>query len=297
MTKELKIKLHLYVPLTDNCELDEDETNDLAYSIIDKMIETDMSNLNSNILQEDISYQLYDIDTEYIESDEVYSNNNLSDKQLGELCWNFVYNDTDEYKTILEDDIPFIKSNTELIWDNIPNDKKNLIIEYIVNRNNNDEDAFYNVFDEIKSSVDRIVIDKLGYFYLGCNRWEKLSKLGNKIWYLAIKNNPIFKNISKVIEKSDKFEFYIENIARSLKEDNDPHYCKYEVYELLTMYMEKYSIENPSLCNEGSYIQLMKENEKLYFEMIIATNKMLQQYLSNTFEWNLNEFKWDLVTV
>lgn len=216
---------------------------------------------------------------QYIEKS---NSNNISDEELGKLAFNYIYNDTDEYKTISEEDILKIKKDMKKIWHNIEDNKKDLVKSYLLNPKKDECEISSKVWDEIQESVDKIVVNNLKYFYLYDGKWEKLSELGKMIWNKAMKHDPIFANISEKLESDESFDFYMECIANNIKDDYSTKITKSNIHDILRNY-------NEINCNNDNC------NKEIYGAMIMATGEMCVNHLSHIAKWDEVESMWTLI--
>ena len=212
---------------------------------------------------------------QYIEKS---NSNNISDEELGKLAFNYIYNDTDEYKTISEEDILKIKKDMKKIWHNIEDNKKDLVKSYLLNPKKDECEISSKVWDEIQESVDKIVVNNLKYFYLYDGKWEKLSELGKMIWHRVMKYDSCFANISEKIEEDESFDFYMECIANNIEENHLTNVTRCTIYDAVKNY-----------CNE------IDDNSKIYEAMMMATGDMCVNNLSHIAKWDEDELMWDLI--
>lgn len=219
---------------------------------------------------------------QYIEKCE---SNDISDEELGKLAFNYIYNDTDEYKTIPIEDILKIKKDIEMVWHNIEDDKKDLVKSYLLNPNKDKEEydeIAGKAWDEIQHSVDKIVVDNLKYYYLYDGKWEKLSELGKMIWHRAMKHDPIFANISEKLESDESFDFYMECIANNIEDDYSTNITKSNIHDILRNY-------NEINCDNDNC------NKEIYGAMVMATGEMCVNHLSHIAKWDEVESMWVLI--
>lgn len=206
----------------------------------------------------------------------------ISNEKLGELAWKYVYEDTDEYKTILKDDIA--KIDKKVIWENIEDKEKGLIKNYLLNQgdyNGDNCDISNVVWDEITDAVDKILKKDLKYYYIRDGKWGKLSDLGKLIWNEVMKHDHTFVNIQKKVEEDESFESYMEYLAGSIIEevdkDNNSIVSKSMIYE--------------KLINE----ERIDTDRELYKEMIRATMEMCTYNLQHIAQWDEDYRIWVLI--
>lgn len=229
-----------------------------------------------------LSNSKYYFDEDKMQYIEKCKSNNISHEELGKLAWDYIYNDTDEYKTILEEDIAKILKNPERIWDNIKDSKKNLVSLYLLNPGKRDYETSGKVWDEIQEAIDKIVTSNLKYYYISDGRWEKLSELGKSIWNKAMKHDPIFANISKKLEEDESFDFYMECIANNVEDDYSTKITKSNIHDILRNY-NKINCDNDN-CNK-----------EIYGAMVMATGEMCVNHLSHIAKWDEVESMWVLI--
>ena len=223
----------------------------------------------------------------------------ITDDQIGALAWNYIYEDTDEYEALLPKDLDYLKKNSKLIWDNINDDKKEFVKDYLLNpsKYSEDDDSAFSVWEEIQNSVDKIVISNLNYYYLQDGKWDKLSNLGSMIWYMAMKYDSTFTNVSKDVELEDNFISCMEVIAKNISND-------YSVQDGVNRYSLYNSLTNMlKLVHDNSYLEWCEYDyynnsswtDRQYDEMLLATNKMITECLSHLLKWNEDELVWTLI--
>lgn len=217
----------------------------------------------------------------------------LSDKELGEIAWDFIYKNTDEYKTIDSKDIEYIEERPELIWKNVNESKKDSVKDYLLNPDIEDYCKHSNAWDEIQLAVDNIVTDEMGYYYLDCGRWDKLSNLGKMIWNIAMKHDSVFANVSKLIEDNKSFDFYMECIARNIESNSEENTGKFQTYNQLMKCMREKSIKDSSEWTHNDWLNKFSGNEKVYGVMMSATDKMIGENLADVIVWNEDELMWE----
>lgn len=85
---------------------------------------------------------------------------NYSSKELGKLCWEFVYNDYSRFVSLSKDEIQFIESNFELMWDKIDEKEKDSIKQYILNIDIDNFLTYSKVEDEISKAIDKVLLEE-----------------------------------------------------------------------------------------------------------------------------------------
>lgn len=224
----------------------------------------------------------------------------ISDVQLGRLAWDYIYDGTDEYKDVLSKDISYIVDNTELIWSNIDDDKKDLVKDYLLNLSKYSEDDYsqFSVLETIQYAVDKIIVNDLKYYYLYNGRWDKLSNLGNMVWHIAMKYDSVFSNVCEKLESDKSFDVYMQYIAENILDNinNKQEYIKMcDIYDCLKGTLRnKHKLNYSEWTKEDWNISKLKMFNE-YEVMMTATNKMLDKHLSHLVKWDENDLSWVLI--
>lgn len=223
----------------------------------------------------------------------------ISDVQLGRLAWDYIYDDTDEYKDVLSKDISYILDNTELIWSNIDDNKKDLVKDYLLNlsKYSEDDDSQFSVLEEIQCAVDKVVINDLKYYYLCEGKWDKLSNLGNMIWHMAMKYDTAFDAVREKLEEDESFNLYMECIAKNISDKpcNEHRIDRYHIYGSLKNALRKKHKSNYSEWTIKDWTIDELWTFEQYDTMMEATYKMLNKHFSHLIKWDESNLIWVLI--
>lgn len=223
-----------------------------------------------------------------------FNKESISNKELGELAWNYIYSDADEYKSISEGDISKIKENMEMIWQNINDNTKELVKNCLLNPKFKVEDDSFEMWDEIQSAVDKTLWNNLNYYYAPNGKWQKLLDFGKTMWNIVIKYDSLFANISKQIEESDSFDYYMECLARNIVKNNNADIS--DIHEKLELCLDENSVQDYAEWTMNDWLDTVEGykiiNKNMYDVMLDATGTMIENELSDICIWDEDEMLW-----
>lgn len=251
------------------------ETDEKLYSILD------------NIIKDSFKEDFY-----YIEDTKMWIKvKDLSLKEIGKHAYEYMKNSYD-YNGIEEKDMQFLKCNFDLVWKNIDDSDKDFLKLYLIDCSDFSEEDLLKASEKLQPVIDAIITEKLDYYYVCSNdSWEKLSKLGARIWNIALKYHNKFNDISELIEEDENFDSYMcllgrKSISANKKISQD------DINDLLYRYMYIQGIEN---CSDWSYAQWKQEvctKSDIYKVMLNSAEEVIREKFKNSLEFNKDNQKY-----